>query len=234
MQQNIETVALFTQGWTSSASYGPGSMTPNGVSLINASHPILSTGGTFRNTLSTIDKELTKARLQDAIDTLKTQVKLQNGKYVKQGPNPVYHLYCGTVLAVTARAILNTYGKSAGMFAGNYGSSTAAGSNANQINQFYFEGNLVEIVDLPSLGDIVDTSYGYGSTLGTGTMWFVMNPFVIDRLGALKKFEDYAPRMKNYEKDDNDTYVVDIRANIGVDHYYAEAGIVGSKGTVSA
>lgn len=123
-------------------------------------------------------------------------------------------MYCGTVLAVTARAILNTYGKSAGMFAGNYGSSTAAGSNANQINQFYFEGNLVEIVDLPSLGDIVDTSYGYGSTLGTGTMWFVMNPFVIDRLGALKKFEDYAPRMKNYEKDDNDTYVVDIRANI--------------------
>lgn len=59
-------------------------MTPNGVSLINAAHPILSTGGTFRNTLSTIDKELTKARLQDAIDTLKTQVKLQNGKYVKQ------------------------------------------------------------------------------------------------------------------------------------------------------
>lgn len=41
---NIETVALFTQGWTSSASYGPGSMTPNGQALFSTAHPILSTG----------------------------------------------------------------------------------------------------------------------------------------------------------------------------------------------
>lgn len=184
--------------------------------------------------MSTANKELTKAWLQDALDTLKTQVKLQNGKYVKQGTAPVYQLYCGTVLAVTARTILNTYGKQAMMYAGNYGSSTAAGSNANQMNQFYFEGNMVEIVELPSIGDITETAYGYGSTLGAATYWFVTNPFVIDRLGAMKKFEDYAPRMKNYEKNDNDTYVVDIRANVGVDHYYAEAGVVGSQGTVSA
>lgn len=229
---NIESVALKTMGWSSSANFGPGSPTPNLQPLFSASHPILSTGGTFSNVLSTIDKVISKDRLQTAIDQLKTWVKLQNGKFVKQGPAPVYHLELGTTLAVTGRQILNTYGKSTGMYSGAYGAASNS-SNSNQINQFYFEGNLVEIVEIPNLGDIVDSSYGYGSVLGAQTYWFVTNPFALDRLGALKRFEDYAPRMKNYEKFDNDTFVVDIRANVGVDHYYAECAMVGSRGTVA-
>ena len=222
---NIENVALFTQGFAATASYGPGSYTPNLEPLFSATHPILSTGGTFSNVLSTINKALSNTYLQEALNILKTGVKLQSGKYVKQGTGTFYQLLVGTNLAVTARQILNTYGKQAGMYAGT-------ANNANLINQFFFEGNLVEIVEMPNIGDLVaETAYGYGSTLGAQTNWFVMNPFVIDKQQSLKAFQNYAPVMKNYQKRDNDIYVVDIRANYGVDHFYAETGIVGSQGT---
>ena len=229
----IEHAALFTQGWDDDNTYGPGSPTPNLKSLFNAAHPILATGGTFSNVLSTADQELTKETLQEALNILKRGVKLQNGKFVKQGRGVAYKLYVGTTQEVVARQILNTYGKQAMTFAGGYGAATG-NSNANMINQFYFEGNLVEIEALPNLGDVVNSEYGYGTSLGGQTNWFVMNPFVIEKQESLKKFEDYPPRMKNYELISSDTYVVDIRANCGVDHYYAETGIVGSRGTVSA
>ena len=227
----IEQVALFTQGFAVTADYGPGSATPNLQSVFSATHPILSTGGTFSNILSTPNKALSNVTLQEAIDILKTGVKLQNGKFVKQGAGTFYQLYVGTTLAVTARQILNTYGKQAGMYSGDYGLGSGATGNANQINKFFFEGNLVEIVELPNLGDIVSAEYGYGSTLGLQTNWFVMNPFVVDRQIALRKFEDYSTVMKNYQAPSNDKYIVDIRSNIAVDHYYVENGIVGSKGT---
>lgn len=220
-----EMTALFTQGFVDTNAFGPGSPTPNLTPLFFAQHPILGTGGTFSNILSTPNQVLTNVTLQEALDILKTGVKLQNGKFVKQGAGVAYKLFVGTVLAVTAREILNTYGKQAMMYSGR-------DDNANQINTFYFEGNLVEICELANLGDVVEAEYGYGNTLGAQTNRFVMNPFVIDKQQSLRKFEDYAPVMKNYYVQDNDNYVVDIRANIGVDHYYAEAGLVGSQGTV--
>ena len=61
-----------------------------------------------------------------------------------------------------------------------------------------------------------------------------MNPFVIDRAQALKQHTLYPPLMKNYQTPSNDNYVIDIRCNQSVDHYYAECWIVGSKGTVAA
>lgn len=222
----IEQIALFTQGFVETAEYGPGSSTPNLEPLFSASHPILGTGGSFSNILSTPNKVLSATTLQEALNILKTGVKLQNGKKVKQGKGVYYQLYVGVNNAVVARQILNTYGKQAGLYAGT-------GNNANLVNQFYFEGNLVEIVELPNLGDIVDASYGYGSTLGNETSWFLMNPFVIEKQVGLRKFEDYATVMKNYQTPSNDAYIVDIRTNIAVDHYYAEAGIVWSKGTVA-
>lgn len=229
----IEMVALYTQGWVDTAIAGPGSPTPNLNPLYFNAHVILGTGGTFSNVLSTPDQVLTNVTLQEALDILKTGVKLQNGKFVKQGAGTFYKLQVGTVLAVTAREILNTYGKQATMYAGAYGTNgtNTASSNANQYNKFYFEGNLVEVVELPNLGDIVELDYGYGPTLGLQTEWHVTNPFVVNTQQALRKFEDYAPVMKNYNVPSNDNYVVDIRANVGVDHYYAECGTVGSRGT---
>ena len=221
-----EMVALLTQGFVETATYGPGSPTPNLESLFSAAHPIIGTWGTFSNILDTPNEELTSVTLQEALDILKVGVKLQNGKFVKQGSKTFYKLMVGTQQAVTAREILNTAGKSAGMFSGR-------DSNSNEINKFYFEGNLVEICELPNLWDVVEAEYGYGNTLGSQTNWFVSNPFVLDKLMALKKFEDYAPVMKNYEVQDNDNFVVDIRANVAIDHYYAECGFVWSTGAVS-
>lgn len=231
----IEHVALFTQWRSDDSDYWPWSMTPNGQPLFSDSHPVLWTWDTFSNVLSTENKELTNVYLQEALDILKTGVRLQNWKFVKQWGWTPYKLFVGTTLAVTARQILNTYGKVATMFSWGYG-ATSNTTNASQINKFYFEWNLVEIEEIPNIWEPLDTSngYGYGSTLWAQTYRFAMNPFVIDRAQALKQHTLYPPLMKNYQTPSNDNYVIDIRCNQSVDHYYAECWIVGSKGTVAA
>lgn len=120
----IEHVALFTQWRSDDSDYWPWSMTPNGQPLFSDSHPVLWTWDTFSNVLSTENKELTNVYLQEALDILKTGVRLQNWKFVKQWGWTPYKLFVGTTLAVTARQILNTYGKVATMFSWGYGATS--------------------------------------------------------------------------------------------------------------
>lgn len=157
-----------------------------------------------------------------AIDVLKTGVRNENG-YKVQGPRGFYKLYVGMDLAVTARQVLNTTGNQVGVYSG-------INANSNQLNQFSFMGNLVEIVEVPRLGD-VDTN---GQAIGTEATWFLTNPRYLTTSKGFKTVSLYDPEIKNYLNNDTDGFVIDARLGFAVDHFGAEAGIFGSKGDNTA
>jgi hypothetical protein len=81
-----EMANLIAEATSSANAYGPGSATAYGVSLANASHPIMNGTSTFSNVLDgtgqTLDKALSATSLQWALDNHKTALKLQNGDFV--------------------------------------------------------------------------------------------------------------------------------------------------------
>lgn len=200
-----------------SAFNGPGSPTPKGKPLFSLTHPVRDGTLTFANVAPT-NIAFSATNLQVAIDILKTGVRNENG-YKVQGPRGFYKLYVGMDLAVTARQVLNTAGNQVGVYSG-------INNNANQLNQFSFMGNLVEIVEIPRLGD-VDTN---GQAIGTEATWFLTNPRYLQTSKGFKTISLYDPEIKNYLNNDTDGFVIDARLGFAVDHFGAEAGIFGSKG----
>lgn len=227
MDKAIEATALLTSGFANTASNGPGSLTPGGQFLFDTDHPYTGWGGgTFRNVLGgsygTLNDALTTADgatvLQHAIDILKSETKTQRGhKIIKPD---YYTLVVPTELEVVAGTILNTAGTSAGIYAGT-------GSNAELINQFYFNGNKVRFISNPYIGYTTNEK----GTLGADTNWFVLNTrgmkdqrglrYIVLNEGELETF--YDPKTKDY--------FVSYYHACAIDHYGAEAYIVGSQGT---
>lgn len=223
MDKAIEATALLTSWFANTAANWPGSLTPGGQFLFDTDHPYTGWGGgTFRNVLGwdfwTLNDGLDATALQYAIDILKTETKTQRGhKIIKPD---VYTLLVPTELEVTAGSILNTAGTSAGIYAGTW-------SNANLINTFYFNGNKVRFVSNPYIGHTTNEKW----TLGAATNWFVINGrwmkdqrglrYIVLNEGELETF--YDPKTKDY--------FVSYYHACAIDHYGAEAYIVGSQGT---
>lgn len=195
----------------------PWSPTPKGKPLFSQSHSVRNGTLTFANVAPT-NIPFSATNLQVALNILKTQVLNENG-YKVQGPRGYYKLYVGMDMAVTARQVLNTAGNQVGVYSG-------AGNNSQQLNQFSFMGNLVEIVEVPRLGDI-DIN---GQQIGTDETWFLTNPRYLRTSKAFKTISLYDPEIKNYMNNDTDGFVIDARLGFAVDHFGAEAGIFGSKG----
>lgn len=199
-----------------SATNGPGSPTPKGRPLFSLTHPYRNNTATFANVAPT-NLPLSAVSLQQAIDILKSQVRLENGYKVKW-PRGAYKLHVSLNNAVTARQILNTPWSSAGMYSG-------VANNSNQINQFNFNWNLVEIVENPRLWD-VNTNW---LELWTDATWFLTNPRYLKDSKSFRMMSLYTPKIKNYTNDDTDAFVIDARLWFAVDHYGAECGIFWSK-----
>ncbi len=219
--KNRRATEVLTEGWVATAAYGAGSPTMYGQPLFSASHPYGqgANAGTFSNLLTTPDKVLNSTRLQDAIDIHKSVLRLQNGDRVEIPSK--YKLIVSNKLATTARTILNTAGNQVGMYSGT-------GSNANALNQFSFNGNSIEIVENPFLGYKREN----GTTVGTETMWFLMNSEAVEMAEALREITLYAPEVTAYTNDSNNQMFVSLDMAIAFDHYGLESFVVGSKGTV--
>lgn len=223
---NQVALKVLTQGFSISATNGPGSATAYGQALFSAAHPYGQgvTAGTFQNVLGgtwfgTLNGVLNATNLQGALNVLKQSCRLQNGDRVDT-PS-VYKLLVSRANAVNARTILNTANSQAGMFAGT-------GSNAMLLNQFNFNGNKVEIVELPYLGG----RDGKWATIGSDTMWFVMDTEGANMAKALRMIKLYDAETGAYTNDSTKTSYVTIDLWFTVDHYGLESYIVGSQGTV--
>jgi hypothetical protein len=223
--KNRRCTEVYSQAWVATAPNGAGSPTMYGLSLINTAHPYGqgAGAGVFSNALGGInpwiaDDDLNATSLQAAIDIHKSGLRLQNGDRVEIPTK--YTLIVSNKLATTARKILNTAGNQVGTFA-------ADGSNSSALNQFSFDGNRIEIVENPFFGYIRED----GTTVGTETMWFLVNTEALEMAEALREITLYDVEATSYVNDSNNQMFVSVDMGMAFDHYGAESFIVGSKGT---
>jgi hypothetical protein len=208
-----EQVKLYTLGFAITTSEGPGSACArDGLALFSAVHE-LKDGSTFSNLITGdayADVATGTAKLQAAIDASKV-ITFDNGKKV-ESPKEAYKFYCSRSKSVFWKQVLNDGSEFSGQ-----------GTNANEMNQFNFKGNLVKLIVLDLIGDL-DTD---GVKIGTEEQTFLSNPTYIKKARAIRKANLYAPRVKNFENDETDVMSTSIRAIIGTGHFEAEFGVVG-------
>jgi hypothetical protein len=208
-----EMMKIFTSGFSISAANGPGSATAKGLPFFSASHPIgdlgtvqsnLVTGSSYTNVATGI------SQLQAHLD-LHRKMRLDNGQ------KPIltsdgFRLICSRERETFWRLVLND------------GSSfSGQGTNANQLNQFRFKGNMIELVVVPMIGE----SDSSGIAMGTTDYYFVINTGAVKLLKTLKTYRLYNPHIKTYEDNKTDSYVTSLRAIVGADTYGAELTVTG-------
>lgn len=216
----IDAISLLTKAFSISTANGAGSPTPKGKSMFATDHKVRNNTISFRNVLTTPNQALASASLQDALNIHKTELRLDNG-YRTKLPSGAFELWVSRRLATAARILLNTEGNKAGIFSG-------VANNANQLNQFNFQGNLVSLKEIPLMGD-TDKN---GAAIGSDTMWYLVNPDTLRNTQGFRIIKLYEPKVKNYINNETDAYVSDIRLWFAIDHFWAEASIVGSLWTV--
>jgi hypothetical protein len=220
LKMEREATKVIANGWTIEK---PTDATPYGQTLFASTHPYLEGTATFQNILGgsygTLDDDLNATSLQHALNVHKSAIFLQNGNRVDTPSK--YTLMVSRKLAVTARQILNTKGTQVSMFSG-------AGSNATQVNQFNFDGNVVEILENPFLGAKDGRS---GETIGSEDMWFVINAEAMKEAKALRKVILQSPKMTVWTNNSNKNTITDLVCKADFVHIGAESFIVGSKGT---
>lgn len=227
LRMSMQMTRVYTQWFgTPTASYWPGSPTPKWLPLFSIQHKSREWALTWRNmgTASNLNQPLTVAnwvaRLQDALDVLKTVVRLENWyKVAKPKGWEAYELLVSSELYPIAWEILNLKQK------GNPSHYSGKGTNSEQTNIFNFDWNKVQLTELELLWDIDKV----GNPIGTANMWFLRNPRYIRIAKAFKCIKLYDPVIKNYPTNDTDAQVIDIRVWYACDHYGAEAGVFGSK-----
>lgn len=225
LRMTIEMTKVYTKGFgTPTASLGAGSPTPKGNPLFSILHTSRQGALTWRNmgTSSYLNQPITtadgKVRIQNALDVMKSVVRLENG--YKVAKPKVFDLIVSSDIAPIASEILNTANN------GRVTELASDGSNSSKKNVFNFDWNKVALHEYELLGDYDK----HGNQIGTANMWFLRNPLYCQRTKCFKMIKLYEPLVQNYKSDDTDTQVVDIRIGYAVDHYGAECGVFGSKG----
>lgn len=197
-----ELVKVLANGFSITATEGPGSATPTGLELFSASH---TTGSNLVTGPSYTSVTVGATQLQSAIDKLKA-MKDENGKKIVAPREPLV-LYCSRSREVFWRQVIN-----------NESQFSALGTNAAVENVFRFRGNIVKIEVVDLLGDL-DAA---GNTIGGDDYWFVANPTYLRFAKALRTYRLYEPRIKTYENEPTDEIMTAIRAVVGADHYNAQ------------
>lgn len=217
-----QTVKLLTNWFvTTFAKNWPGSPTPKGKKIFDThTYGINGTSiyGTFTNftngaltfTSSTADILAGTTRLQTLINQLKW-AREENGKFVYS--DWFYKLFVSRQNSVFWKQVLNDNSNFSGQ-----------GSNANQLNQFNFKWNIVELVVL----DILGTPDYKGNLIGTTDMIFVTNATALKQAKALKTFILKPLSIESWKNMDTKVYNTEGRAIFGCDHYWVERFIAGS------
>lgn len=216
---------VFAKGWVATSAYGAGSPTPYGKALFATDHPIMNGTSSFSNVLNaagqTADKVLSATSLQWALDNQKTALRLQNGDFVGN-TSGVYELRVPRALEQQARVILNQAGGQKNSFAGT-------GSNAQLLNPFDFNGNVIELKVIEPLGRTLKD----GTVLGSNTMWFVVNPELVNAGTSLRHITLWGENVETHYDFDTKNYFASIDLSFTNDHYGAQYWVVGSRGTVA-
>lgn len=222
LDKAIDATRVITEGWSGTNDYGPGSLTPKGLSLFSDSHTYRGWTKNFRNILwgsfGTANTALADASLQNALDIHKQELRMENGHRVISPDT--YMLMIPRELEVTAGEILNTDGHSAWLYSGQ-------GTNSNEINSFYFKGNKVAYMTNPFIGYESDE---FGS-IGAGTNWFVINPNAMRQNKALRYGVLNPGEVESFYDPQTKNHFVTYYHTCAFDHYGAESYIVGSEGT---
>tara|TARA_R100001594_G_scaffold148609_1_gene204206 strand:+ start:409 stop:990 length:582 start_codon:yes stop_codon:yes gene_type:complete len=181
----------------------------------------LNNGDTFSNLISAnvdySDIETGVTRLQDALN-LHKQVKLDNGRKMRQPGSVGYDLMVPRIRETFWRKVMN-----------NGNTQSGLGSNSAQENQFLFDNNIVNLKVMDNLGDFCQETQEIIGGTDADNMFFVTNPRYLEQEKALKCYELYQPKVKTWMNDDTDEIFTSLKCSIGADHYYAEYGIVGGK-----
>lgn len=235
IRMTIEMTKVYTEWFGAiSQAKGAGSPTPKGLPLFSLFHTSKQGAITWRNmgnvegTVNYLNAPLTlatwHATLQNALNVMKNVVKLENGYKPDRPADGVWDLVVSSLVAPIARRLLNeTQSGTPLMYSGR--SSWPGAGNEKETNQFMFQGNKIRLIEIPLLWD----TDKHNNMIGTPQMWFLRNSTLCKEIKALKCINLYDPIMKNYQNDDTDAYVVDIRAGFAVDHYGAELVLFGSK-----
>ena len=215
-----ELLKNLTLGFTITGWNGPGWATPKGKALFDTHNygvPWSAITWTFTNftngaltfTSSSADILAGTTRLQTLINQLK-QARDENGKFVPQWD---YKLFVSRQNSVFWKQVLNDNSNFSGQ-----------GSNANQLNQFNFKWNIVELVVL----DLLGTPWYDGTAIGTVNMIFVSNSTGLKQARAFKNFNLQPLDIQTWKDMWTRVLNTDARAKFGSGHYWAELYIAGS------
>lgn len=177
--------------------------------LFSASHK-LKTWTTFSNLVTSspyADIATWTKVLQDSINMLKS-MRFDNWKKISW--NKWYKLVCSVEKEVFWKQVLN-----------DWSNFSWQGSNANQLNQFNFKWNIVELVVLPTLWDPSENW-----VIWNQNMFFVMNTQYIQWAKALKYAYLTKPTINTWENEDSNMTFIWIRQEFAVWHFDAELWIV--------
>jgi len=220
---NIQMIKILSEGRVATNPYGAWSATAYGKALFANNHPIMDSTSSFSNLLDgswqTADKALSATSLQWALDNLKVRVRLQNGDFV-DNQAWVYELRVPRALEQTARTILQSKNNTRYMFAWT-------GTNSALLNTFDFDGNKVELKVLPTLW-ATDKN---GATIWASTYWYVVNPEAIKLTNGFRFITLWDKNIESHYDFDTKNYFSSIDMAFGVEHIWAQYGIIGSKGT---
>lgn len=201
--------STYTNGFSVTTAYGPGSASPDGKSLFASDHIVKKTGGTYTNIAT---GALSATTLASTIALYKSQVKTPNGYRVKT-PD-IFDLLVPRTLETTARSILNSANDQAGIYAGT-------GSNAALLNVFSFQGSKVRLTVLDMVGEPAMD----GSTIGganANAMWFLVNMDYALKYKAFRIFRLWDNEITMFKNDETDALYTKISMHVGVDHYNPE------------
>lgn len=221
---NTYATRIYTDGYSNTAANWPGSLTPYGQFLWDTDQPYGqgAGAGTFRNVLGgsygTLNSAFSTTNLQYMLDMHKAELRLQNGDRVDSPSS--YKLLTSRVNAVTVREVLNTAGNSAGVYSG-------AANNSAELNTFNFNGNKVEIVEVPDLGRTKKD----GSVVGADTHYYLVNTDAARQAMALRVLPIIRNEVDMWYEENTKTTYVSLYDYYAMDHYGFESFATASQGT---
>jgi len=225
--QNEYITKCFTEWFDITSSFGPGSAVYDAKALFSEAHTILSTGATYSNiiadaTTATDYAALSLVSLKTAVKRLR-EMKDGLGVRVRRPMTGIYDLVVSPELEEDA---LNILSDNNGFSPYTYTGADAG--NDNYSNVFMRDGFKVRLVVLETMNQ--PDSQNEGSTIGSWTMWFLVNKEGAQLRKALRKLNFGDISIKLYEDDETRATFLTAEKFFGAQPLYPEI-IVGSKWT---
>lgn len=212
LTKNETATEVFSNGFSITAANGWGSQSPDGLPLFSDNHIIKGTGATQSNLVTWA---LTQTTLEEAVEKLRN---MKDGLGRKMKRSSKYTLYVASENEANARRILNNGSK--------YAASVTDTEVNNSIteNLFMWDGFKIELVVLETLNQ----PKADGSTVGSSTMWFLMDTENARQMEAFKYLPLYNEEMSMYIDDSTKVLYLDVDLSFTCDHYQPEV-VVGSQ-----